>query len=115
MTQPYTKTNQGQAISPRVASKITRAGQRLPSMWPEPALRMLIEMRSAGRTGGQISKALREAGYNYTRSAVCGRIHRLKREGFDFARPAYEPTKPTLCTSTVLGTFLERLCDVGQW
>ena len=105
MPTSHTKAGQGQ--------KRKRGGQ---PTWRQEAIDLLIKLKRQGRNRSEIARAIKGAGLgDYTPEAICGKIYRLRREGVEFAVRDYSPTIPTLSTGTVLGTFLERLCDIGSW
>ena len=87
--------------------------------WTPEATDLLISLKRAGAVRGEIVRALKTAGHgDYSPEAVCGKVFRLRRSGVDFSWKPYQPKIPTgstLYTGAVLGTFLDRLCDVGSW
>ena len=101
----YTKEHQG-----------PRKGAGPHFVWTEEATALLIKRKRAGATRSEIARSLKKAGHgDYSPEAVCGRIFRLRRQGVSFDACDYSPEIPTLSTGAVLGTFLERLCDIGSW
>ena len=105
---PYTKTNQA-------PGKVLR--YRTWSHWTDDAERALIRLHGSDLSAAGIANALTSEGHGpFTRNAVLGKIKRLRDAGA-LSVPV-EPSMPkfsTISTSAVLGTFLERLCDVGSW